>query len=108
VTELPIDPLDTEASKRRTLLRLGDSLGWWRYESENQPGHVDRHGHTYAGITYTLLLTGPGWGNRPAAERERVLLADEVLGYVLRAADERGDAARVAFRDGLLHPTGGE
>ena len=108
MTDLPIDPMDTEASKRRTLLRLGDSLGWWRYESENQPGHVDRHGHEYAAITYTLMLPDPAGSAHDAVTRERVLLADEVLGYVLRAADERGEAARVAFRDGLLHPTGPE
>lgn len=97
--ELPVDPSSSAVSKRRTLLRLGERLGWWTYESENQAGYVDRHGYEYPGITYTLLLPGDG----PAADRERVLLADEAIGYVLRAADEHGQAAEVAYREGLTH-----
>jgi hypothetical protein len=101
--------METEASKRRTLLRHGDTLGWWAYESENAPGHTDRHGREYKGVTYTILRTGPAYQNSagkplPARDRERVLLADEVLGYILRAGDERDQADRIAFREGLLPP----
>ncbi|MFI7608844.1 hypothetical protein ACIBTV_27540 [Micromonospora sp. NPDC049366] len=95
--ELPVDPTSTAQSKRRTLLRLGDRLGWWKYESENQPGHVDRRGYEYPTVTYTIVLPGDG----AAADRERVLLPDEVIGYVLRAAEERGDVGMVAYREGL-------
>lgn len=95
--ELPVDPSSTPQSKRRTLLRLGERLGWWTYESENPAGHVDRRGYEYPAITYTLVLPGEG----TTAERERVLLVDEVIGYVLRAADERDQVDQVAYRDGL-------
>lgn len=95
--DLPVDPSSSAPSKRRTLLRLGERLGWWTYESENQAGYEDRCGYEYPGITYTILRPGDG----PTADRERVLLADEVVGYVLRAADERGEVAAVAYREGL-------
>lgn len=97
--ELPIDPTSSAQSKRRTLLRLGERLGWWTYESENPPGYVDRRGYEYPATTYTIVHPGTG----PAAERERVLLAEEVLGYVLRAADERDQAAAIAYREGLTN-----
>lgn len=98
--ELPVDPASSAPSKRRTLLRLGDHLGWWKYESENEAGYVDRRGYEYpGGITYTIVQPGDG----PAAGRERVLLADEVIGYVLRAADDRGEVAAVAYREGLTN-----
>jgi hypothetical protein len=74
--------------------------GWRSEESAHVAYRPDEYrGRTYAGITYTLVLHA----SAVDVPRERVLLAGEVLGYVLRAADERGDAevARVAFRDGL-------
>ena len=96
--DFPVDPDSHPQSKRRTLLRLGGTLGWWRYESENPPGHVDRNGHTYPDVvTYTIVRPGEG----TTAARERVLLADEVIGYVLAAADARGEALAVAYREGL-------
>lgn len=96
--DLPISPREPEPSKRRTLLRYGHDRGWWTYESENQPGYTDRNGHTYAGVTYTLRLPD-------LDDAERVLLADEVYGYVLATADQYGKAAAIAYRPGL--PTGG-
>lgn len=96
--EMPVDPTSSAQSKRRTLLRLGERLGWWTYESENPAGHVDRNGYEYpGGVTYTILRPGDG----TTAARERVLLADEVIGYVLAAADHRGEAAAIAYREGL-------
>ena len=96
--ELPVDPSSSAVSKRRTLLRLGAARGWWAYESENDAGHVDRRGYEYpGGTTYTIVLPGDG----PAADRERVLLADEVIGYVLRVAEEHGEVAAIAYREGL-------
>lgn len=97
--DLPVDPASRAQSKRRTLLRLGEQLGYWTFESENLPGHVDRAGYEYPGVTYTIVLPGDG----SVADRERVLLDEEVIGYVLGVADTRGAAAAVAFREGLLH-----
>ncbi|MEU7591176.1 hypothetical protein AB0A95_33390 [Micromonospora sp. NPDC049230] len=96
--DLPVDPSSRAQSKRRTLLRLGEQLGWWTYESENLPGHVDRLGYEYPGVTYTIVRPGDG----STAERERVLLDEEVIGYVLGVADTRGLVTRIAFREGLL------
>lgn len=95
--DLPVDPSSSAPSKRRTLLRLGETLGWWTYESENQAGYVDRRGYEHPGITYTIVRPGRG----PAVDRERVLLTDEVVGYVLGVADQRGEAAAIAYREGL-------
>jgi hypothetical protein len=89
---------ETEVSKRRILLGIGHRAGWWNYESENPPGYVDRAGRRYDTTTYTLVL--------PQAS-ERVLLADEVPGYVLATADQYGDeaVASIAYRVTLLPRT---
>lgn len=100
--DLPVDPAASPQSRRRTLLRAGHTLGWWTYESENLPGHVDRRGRAYSDTTtYTIVLPGDG----PTRDRERVLLADEVVGYVLRAADEHGATREIAYRPGLTPDT---
>lgn len=95
--DLPVDPDQSDQSKRRTLLRYGHDREWWDYQSENRPGYVDGAGTVYGVVTYTLVL--PPVGDRPP--RERVLLADEVIGYVLRAAEDRGEVDRIAYRPGL-------
>lgn len=89
----------TEPSKRRILLEIGDTEQWWTYESENPAGYVDSQGTAYQSVTYTILLPD---------ETERVLLADEVLGYVLATAEQYGDEglAKIAYRAGIQPPNG--
>lgn len=81
----------SDASRRRALMGYGDSKGWWRYESENPPGY------TYGGVTYERRSYTIKF---PSGQR-RVLLAGEVDGYVLRAADEQGCTAEVTGWPGL-------
>lgn len=86
--------------QNRILLGLGSDRGWWRYESENQPGHIDRSGNTYTVVTYTIRLPSQ------APDEERVLVSSEVRGYVLGTADAWGDEAvrAIAYRPGLVAP----
>lgn len=110
-TELPVGR-GSEQSRHVTLLRVGHEQRWWRYESRNEPGYVDRNGRDYRGVTYTLVLPkrgeelidhgAPEADQADVAARERVLLAEEVYGYVLRAAEERDAVAKIAYREGLL------
>lgn len=100
MSDLPIDPDAAPDDRRNTLLRAGDTFGWWRFESANGPGYTDRHGMSYEGVTYTIVRPGTG----PAVQRERVLAADEVCGYVLRAAEEHDAVASIAYRPGLDGP----
>lgn len=102
-TDLPI-PEDTRPNdRRRALLRFGANRGWWTYESENLPGHVDRSGRRYEALTYTIVRP-----HGPVQLRERVLLADEVEGYVLGYADVLSEvgvaeiAEKMAYRPELL------
>lgn len=106
--DLPIPEDERPNSRRRALLRFGEGREWWVYESENPPGHVDRRGRRYEVTTYTILRPSPVVDGRQssAAVRERVLLADEVEGYVLGRADHEPDAdqvvAQLAYRQELL------
>jgi hypothetical protein len=88
--------------QNRILLTIGRDRGWWIYESENEPGHVDRSGNTYTVVTYTIRLPSQ------AADEERVLVTSEVRGYVLGTADAWGDEAvrAIAFRPGLVPAAG--
>jgi hypothetical protein len=100
--QLPVDPDARLDAQARALLRIGHEQRpqWWTYESENNGSYMDRWGRVYEGVTYTLML--PDGGDERV--RERVLHLDEVRGYVLGAADVRGEAWRVAFRVSLLPP----
>lgn len=50
---LPIGP-NRPPYRRRTLLRAGTEVGWWAYESENPPEHLDPAGQPYGVTTYTV------------------------------------------------------
>lgn len=105
MVDLPVDPHSSPERLRLTLLEIGDEAGWWLYESANPPGYVDSQGHTYEVGTYTLQIPPPQ-GPEPADSgelTERVLLADEVKGYVLGAADRYpGGTELIAYRLTLL------
>lgn len=99
--DLVVDEHMPALKQNRILLGLGAERGWWRVESENDPGHVDRSGNSYTTVTYTLRLPYQDDAG------ERVLLAAEVKGYVLATADQYGDEGvrAIAYRPGLVPPT---
>lgn len=104
--DLPVDPRMSPGRMRITMLEIGDEAGWWTYQSANPPGYVDSRGHRYDENTFTLLIPPPQGHESPDAEeelRERVLLAPEVIGYVLATADRYpGGVELIAHRLTLL------
>lgn len=103
---LPVDPRASPERMRIDLLHIGDEAGWWSYQSANPPGYVDSAGRTYDRDTYTVLIPPPQGHEQPDGQAdlsERVLLADEVKGYVLATADRypRG-VELIAYRTSLL------
>lgn len=100
---LPIDPGMSPERMRITMLQIGGEEGWWDYESANPPGYVDSLGRRYDVDTYTLLIPPPEGSPEADSVRERVLLASEVVGYVLATADRHpGGVELIAHRPTLL------
>jgi hypothetical protein len=95
VPDLPIGPDRRPPYRRRDMLRAGAAASppWWKYESENPPGHTVGS-VTYDEVTYTVKMPNG---------RRVTLLGGEVEGFVIREALDRPDGfERVAYRRGLL------
>ncbi len=100
---LPIDPSLSPERQRITMLQIGAEEGWWEYQSANPAGYVDSRGHRYEVNTYTLWIPPPEGSPEADNLRERVLLAAEVVGYVLATADRYpGGVELIAHRPTLL------
>lgn len=96
--QLAVSPTLSEPSRRRELLNRCTDQGWFVYESENPPGHVDDAGRLYETDTYTIRLPyGPDG-------LEWTLLPADVEGFVIRTALEYGPEglAAIAFRESHL------
>lgn len=89
--ELPLNPELRPPYRRRLLLRTGQELGWWEYESENPAGHT-AGGVTYDQDTYTVRLPAGRRLTLLVTEVDRLLeltTAEAILDEVKRIAGDR-------------------
>lgn len=97
---MPIRKDLSQQQRNQLLLQYGEQAGWWKYESENQPGYRDESGLEYHVTTYTLRLESAD------DDHELILLEGEIEGFVLATALQWGDDAveAISYRPGIVPP----